>query len=179
MRSDTAAPAISAVPSREPAEFALLVRQYGSMVFGMACSSLRDPAAAEEIAQEVFLQLHQHLSSLESASHILHWLRRVTAHRLIDAAWQRRRWIPLAEAPEQAAPPRGGDPLLADLLAQLVATLPPKPRMVVILRYQEDLDPLDIARVLDMPVRTVKSHLQRSLALLREKILRRYPEISL
>jgi RNA polymerase sigma-70 factor (ECF subfamily) len=44
--------------------------------------------------------------------------------------------------------------------------------MVVILRYQEDLTPLEIADVLEMPVATVKSHLQRSLALLREKMSR-------
>jgi RNA polymerase sigma-70 factor (ECF subfamily) len=43
--------------------------------------------------------------------------------------------------------------------------------MVVILRYQEDLTPIEIADVLEMPVATVKSHLQRSLARLREKIV--------
>jgi RNA polymerase sigma-70 factor (ECF subfamily) len=42
----------------------------------------------------------------------------------------------------------------------------------MILRFQEDLDPADIAEVLGMPLRTVKSHLQRSLAMLREKFAR-------
>jgi RNA polymerase sigma-70 factor (ECF subfamily) len=41
--------------------------------------------------------------------------------------------------------------------------------MVVVLRYQEDLDPEDIARVLDMSVNTVKSQLQRALVMLRQK----------
>jgi RNA polymerase sigma-70 factor (ECF subfamily) len=45
-------------------------------------------------------------------------------------------------------------------------------RAVVILRYQEDLTPTEIAEVLTMPVATVKSHLQRSLAMLREKVVR-------
>jgi RNA polymerase sigma-70 factor, ECF subfamily len=40
----------------------------------------------------------------------------------------------------------------------------------MVLRYQEDLMPEEIASLLDMPVRTVKSHLQRSLAMMREKI---------
>ena len=43
----------------------------------------------------------------------------------------------------------------------------------MILRYQEDLDPAEIADILEMPLGTVKSHLQRSLALLREKLERR------
>ena len=54
----------------------------------------------------------------------------------------------------------------------MIASLPEKARLIVILRYQEDLGPEDIAAVLAIPVATVKSHLQRSLALLREKVLR-------
>jgi len=38
------------------------------------------------------------------------------------------------------------------------------------LRYQEDLDPIDIARTLDMPINTVKSHLKRALATLRSRL---------
>lgn len=42
---------------------------------------------------------------------------------------------------------------------------------MILLRYQEDLDPLEIARTLDMPINTVKSHLKRSLAILRSRVL--------
>jgi RNA polymerase sigma-70 factor (ECF subfamily) len=41
------------------------------------------------------------------------------------------------------------------------------------LRYQEDLDPTEIAETMGIPLGTVKSHIQRSLALLREKLERR------
>jgi DNA-directed RNA polymerase specialized sigma24 family protein len=41
---------------------------------------------------------------------------------------------------------------------------------VVVLRYQEDLDPVDIASTLDMPINTVKSHLKRSLTSLRARM---------
>jgi RNA polymerase sigma-70 factor (ECF subfamily) len=60
-----------------------------------------------------------------------------------------------------------------ETLRRLVASLPETPRMVMVLRYQEDLDPSEIAEVLEMPVATVKSHLQRALAMLREKLARR------
>ena len=52
----------------------------------------------------------------------------------------------------------------------MVAELPENARMVVLLRYQEDLDPTDIAAMLNMPVSTVKSHLHRSLAVLRGRL---------
>jgi RNA polymerase sigma-70 factor, ECF subfamily len=43
----------------------------------------------------------------------------------------------------------------------------------MILRYQEDLDPMDIAQALQMPLATVKSHLQRSLAWMRDRLARK------
>jgi len=61
----------------------------------------------------------------------------------------------------------------------LVASLPEKPRLVVILRYQEDMAVEEISNVMAMPVATVKSHLQRSLAMLREKMARALGEVTL
>ena len=43
--------------------------------------------------------------------------------------------------------------------------------MVVVLRYQEEMDPTEIAEPLNMPVNTVKSHLRRSIAALRESLM--------
>ena len=61
------------------------------------------------------------------------------------------------------------DVMQNERLRRMVASLPEKPRMVVLLRYQEDLDPADIADLMDIPVSTVKSILHRTLALLRDK----------
>jgi RNA polymerase sigma-70 factor (ECF subfamily) len=47
--------------------------------------------------------------------------------------------------------------------------------MVMLLRYQEDLDPSEIADALNMPLNTVKSHLRRSLALLRARLIEETP----
>jgi RNA polymerase sigma-70 factor, ECF subfamily len=166
------------MPRREPAggemEFAGLVRQHQAMVFSMAWHFLRDRALAEELAQEVFLQLYRHLAELESPAHVLFWLRKVTSNRAMDVARrrQRRPMISLEDAPEPVAVTRTEDPLLGAALRKLVAALPEKARMIVILRYQEDLDPTEIAGILNIPVGTVKSQLQRALALLRTKLSR-------
>jgi len=175
MLTQAVAANVSEAMTDDPDQFAELVREHQAMVFSMACRYLRNPALAEEIAQDVFLQLYRKLPALESPDHVLHWLRWVTAHRLIDHSRQekRRPQSPLEDAPEPAAPSRDADPLLADMLRELVAALPENARVVMILRYQEDLDPMDIAQALDMPIATVKSHLQRSLAILRDKLSRR------
>lgn len=170
----------SASEQRKSAEagFAEIVRQHQSMVFSIAQHFLADRSAAEELAQDVFLQLHATLPTLKSDNHVKFWLRKVTAHRCID--YQRRRrvsQISLEDAPEPTASTHSVDPFLERRMRQLVATLPENPRLVMILRYQEDMSPRDIAAALAMPLATVKSHLQRSLAVLREKMTRTIGEV--
>jgi RNA polymerase sigma-70 factor (ECF subfamily) len=165
----------------EPGPFEQLIREFQSMVFSLVYGCLHDRESAEEIAQDVFLQLDRNLGEMDSKAHVRHWLCKVAAHRAIDHARRRKAWasVPLNHAPEPVSPEENRDPLLGSLLRQLVASLPPKPRMVMVLRYQEDLDPAEIAEILNMPLSTVKSHLQRSLVLLREKVARRCGKVSL
>jgi RNA polymerase sigma factor (sigma-70 family) len=64
--------------------FAELVREHQAMVFSVGWHYLGDRSLAEDVAQEVFLELHQSLGRIESAAHLRHWLRRVAVHRSID-----------------------------------------------------------------------------------------------
>ena len=157
--------------------FEELVRGYQSMVFSIAYHFLQDRGAAEEIAQDVFLQLHRALPSIESEAHVSAWLRKVTSHRCIDYARRRRRDLALDEIPEPASVTAPGDPLMARRLRRMVASLPPKARIVVVLRYQEEMEPEEIARLFGWRLNTVKSQLHRSLTMLREKLGRTLGEV--
>jgi RNA polymerase sigma-70 factor, ECF subfamily len=156
-------------------DFADLVREHRSMVFSVAYHFLHDRDQAEEVAQDVFFSLHRNLGAVQSPAHAGFWLRRVAVQRSIDAARKRMRrpQVALEDAPELATRPAPGDLLLGELLRKLIASLPEGPRMAMVLRYQEDLDPAEIAEAMGIPVGTVKSHIQRSLTLLREKLARR------
>jgi len=161
--------------------FEQIVRQHQGMVFSLACHFLRDRALAEELAQEVFLNLHQNLHSIKSPEHLVFWLRKVTSHRCIDQSRRQkvRPQVSLEDVPEPAINASESDLFLSEMLRRVVDTLPEKARLVVILRYQEDLDPGEISSVLDMPLNTVKSHLRRSLASLRDKLSRTLGEVSI
>jgi RNA polymerase sigma-70 factor (ECF subfamily) len=154
----------------EVPEFADLVNAHQAMVFSIAYHFVHDRGVAEELAQDVFLQLHRALPSLQSEAHVIAWLRKVTSHRCIDRARRRKREISLEDAPQLVSSPPAGDPLLSLRLRRIVASLPANARIVIVLRYQEDLGPEEIAQVLGWRVNTVKSQLQRSLAMLREKL---------
>lgn len=151
--------------------FADIVAEHESMVFSLVYHFFADRDRSEEIAQEVFLQLYRNLGAIESPAHLLFWLRQVTARRCIDAMRRARlRPVALEEVPEIRSHDRDADPLLERTLRRLVAELPDSQRLVVTLRYQEDLDPSEICRIAGMPVNTVKSHLHRALAALRKKL---------
>jgi RNA polymerase sigma-70 factor (ECF subfamily) len=156
----------------EQAAFTALVRRHQRLVFSLALRMLSDRHKAEDLAQDVFLQLHRSLASIESDAHLSFWLRKVTVNRAIDRLRREptHATASLEEGAAIASENDDGDPLLQRRLRELVGALPPAPRAVVVLRYQEDLDPVEIARTLSMSINTVKSHLKRSLTSLREQI---------
>jgi RNA polymerase sigma-70 factor (ECF subfamily) len=155
-----------------------LMRVYKVRVFSMALRILGNGADAEEVAQDVFLQLHGALAQVSTAGHLRHWLLRAVSHRCIDrlrSHGSRPRTVPIDALPESAqglAPEPGGDMLAVARVRQLVLDLSPEARTVLLLRYQEELVPTEIATVLAMPLNTVKSHLRRSLEWLRAQLHR-------
>jgi RNA polymerase sigma-70 factor (ECF subfamily) len=155
--------------------FRELIHAHQDKVYSLALRMVKVPEDAEELAQDVFVAAHRHLAKIASEVHFLFWLRRTVCHRAIDRLRRRPTFapVPLDSAPEPASADTDADPLLERCLRELVLRLPPVPRVVVLLRYQEDLDPPEIAHTLGMPLNTVKSHLKRSLALLR----RRYEDL--
>ena len=153
-------------------DFVRIVEDNQSLVFSLAVRFLRDRESAAELAQDVFLQLYRQLHRIDSPAHATWWLRRSICHRCIDESRKRklRPRIDIASVPEPPANHADSDPMLNERLRKVVEMLPDTARMVVLLRYQEDLDPSEIAEMLNMPVSTVKSRLHRSLAFLRGKL---------
>ena len=151
--------------------FATIVSDHEAMVFSLVYHFFHDRSRAEEIAQDVFLQLYRSLDSIESPEHLTHWLRQVTSRRCIDVMRRSKiRAVPLDSIVDIESNDRVADPLLDRKLRTLIAELPDMQRVILTLRYQEDLDPSEICRIVEMPVNTVKSHLHRALQSLRSKL---------
>jgi len=154
-------------------DFEQLVDQRQSMVFSLALRMTGDRGLAEEIAQDVFLELDRNLGKIESEEHACYWLRRVTMSRSTDALRRRRvrgmdLWVDMHEAHAVRNTEEPSSPLGARL-EHLLTTLPEAQRAALVLRYQEDMLPEEIAATMDAPLATVKSNLQRGLKLLRAK----------
>jgi len=153
-------------------DFEQLVDEHQSMVFSLAVRMTGDRGLAEEIAQDVFLELDRNLGKIENPLHARFWLRRVTMSRAADALRRNKvrgmdLWVEMNE--NHAATEEERNSPLGARLERLLLTLPYPQRSAILLRYQEELSPEEIASALDAPLATVKSNLQRGLKLLRAK----------
>ena len=169
----------------ESMEFRRLVEAHQRMVFSLALRVTGEYGTAEEVAQDAFLELFRAGERLETEDHVRFWLRRVTVHRATDALRRRavrpeaaaEEWMDEVHSAGGAEDGAGGgngmggrlNAAVVARLEELLQTLPEAMRVVVVLRYQEEMLPDEIAKLLGQPVATVKSNLQRGLQLLRRK----------
>jgi RNA polymerase sigma-70 factor (ECF subfamily) len=149
--------------------FAAIIEEYQSVVFGIAWNFFADRWMAEEVAQEVFLQLYRNLPSIDSPSHLLFWLRQVASRKCIDALRRSGPKRISLDDVDLPVSPKVADPLIARRVRRRIATLPEMQRIILTLRYQEDLGPSEIGRVVGIPENTVKSYLHRALEALRKE----------
>jgi len=158
----------------ESTEFRSLIETHQRMVFSIALRVTGEYGVAEEVAQDVFLELFRGSDRLESADHVKFWLRRVTVNKATDSLRRKSRrpeavadeWMEEQFVPDSTARLDAG---IEARLEELLKTLPEAMRVAVVLRHQEEMLPDEIAALLGQPVATVKSNLQRGLQLLRRK----------
>jgi RNA polymerase sigma-70 factor (ECF subfamily) len=140
-----------------------LFRRHWRRAHRAAFLIVRDPDAAEDIAQEGFLAALRALDCFDRRRPFRPWLHRIVVNRAIDHARARtlRREVGEEAAGEPAAAEAapGLDPDLSTALAEL----DPEQRAAIVLRYLLEYTPGEIARMLDLPRGTVNSRLRRGL----------------
>ncbi len=165
--------------------FRELVVLHQDRAYGLALRITRSPADAEEVAQDAFVRAWLALPRFRGESSFATWLHRIVARRAMDRwnALSSRRGrevgvdeaalLPAADSP--AAPAGHGsieEAARARHLERLVLELPAAQRAAVTLYYYEGRSVEQAAAILDMPVNTVKTHLARARAALRQALTR-------
>jgi RNA polymerase sigma-70 factor (sigma-E family) len=133
--------------------------------FGFLLTS--DWALAEDLLQTAFARAYSRWSRIESGATEA-YVRKIMVNTW--SSWWRRRWrseIPAASLPDVAA----DDPYLSvdrtHAVRSALAGLPTRQRLVLVLRYHEDLSEQQVAEMLGISVGTVKSQAAKALAKLR------------
>jgi RNA polymerase sigma-70 factor (ECF subfamily) len=173
--------------------FALLIAQYSRPVYSLIARSLRDPADAADVTQDVFVKVFRNISGFHGEASLRTWIYRIALH---EASNQRRWWSRHKKQEMYLDAPHENDEgesfCLADALAAGDASpfdcaaqqeirvrveaalqqLPEVFRTVVVLREIEGFGYEEIAEMLHVNLGTVKSRLTRGRAALREALVK-------
>ena len=148
-------------------QFVPLAEEHIDMVFRVAYSYLKSHADAEDVTQEVLLQMYQTETAFESGDHIKNWLIRVTINRckmLFRSPWRR------VEALEDYAEALGFEEPEYTGLFTAVMRLDRKYRVPIYLFYYEGYSTREIAGILGLPENTVSTRLRRGRDRLRQQL---------
>lgn len=149
--------------------FRLLFETYKDRVFSIAVYSFDgDEAAANDVAQQVFLKLMTNIGQFRGDSAFTTWLYRMVVNACIDERRRRRRFLPFGElgamsriADRKPQEKHFARVELAGCVKSAIAELRPKLRMPILLKYMEGLSYEEIANVLGCSKGTVASRLNR------------------
>ena len=140
--------------------------KYSDMVRRICFIYLKSEADVEDIFQNVFLKLLQHVESFENEEHEKAWLCRVTINQCKDfhKSFFRKNVCSIddLEIPTE-------DKVEEDVLRE-VLLLPQKYRNAIYLYYYEDYPVSEVARILGEKENTVHTHLRRAKAILKKKL---------
>lgn len=159
--------------------YEVLFHRYYDLSLTFTKRVVREHAAAEDIVQEVFMQLWLGRDRLDEHRSLYNLLFTMTKHRIYDHF--RRRYNlealrrPLSEfdaVSDEAESPESGleAEQLRQTIARTVAAMPPQRRTIFALSRQENLSRQEIARRLGVSVRTVDKHLELALREIRLRI---------
>jgi RNA polymerase sigma-70 factor (ECF subfamily) len=166
------------------AAFAQLVEEHSSRIYGQALRMMQDPAEAEEILQETFLQVVRHIENFRGQSQLGTWLYRIATNQ---ALMRLRRKRP-PSLPLEETGPDGVETLLPsadwskrpesellnqearDEMEQAIADLPENLRIVFLMRDVEGRSTAETAEALDLSISAVKSRLLRARLKLRNEL---------
>jgi RNA polymerase sigma-70 factor, ECF subfamily len=168
---------LSAIARGDRQAYRTLYQRYAPILLGLLSRILGDRGEAEDVLQEVFLQIWKKAGDFdERRGRALHWLATIARNRALDrrSTIESRRRLAPAAAPE-AIQEEPLDPVDAANMAEearhlhrALAQIPEAQRRVLMLAYFDGLSQTEIAERIGLPLGTVKSHARIGLTRLRE-----------
>jgi RNA polymerase sigma-70 factor, ECF subfamily len=163
---------VSAIRSGDENAMAVLYDRYSSIVYSVALRVLGDTGAAEDILQEVFMQLWRNPGVFDSSRGSLGaWLAVITRNRAIDALRKRRPETDIADVIVSVEPDMAGDAERARAMEKVrgaLGAMPLAQRSALEMAYFEGLTHTEIAAKTGEPLGTIKTRIRTGLLALRK-----------
>ncbi len=138
-----------------------LVDRYQKRLFNVALRMVDNVQDAEDVTQTVFLKAFVKLDTYDPRYRFFSWIYRMTVNEALNLLERRKRTVTLEDEPDIRAPGAAPDGAAEaeDRVGKALRRLNPDDRAVVVLRHFMSFSYQEIAEVLEVPVRTVKSRL--------------------
>jgi RNA polymerase sigma-70 factor, ECF subfamily len=161
---------VVAAQAGDSGAFEILVRRHLDRLYGAARLMLRDVDLAEDAVQRALVRAWRDLPSLREPHRFEGWLQKVLVRACYDEARQKRRWLGNVRILEPVTDRTDGDEQAIaerDEIGRALGVLSPEHRMVLVLHFYLDLEPIEIATRMNVPAGTARSRLHYALAALR------------
>lgn len=153
-----------------------LYDRYGKVVYAVSLRVLQDAAAAEDVLQDVFLQLWRNPDAFDaSRGSLAAWLAVIARHRAIDRLRKRRPEVDIEDCVIAAGPDLRDETeraLVIEKVRVVLAEMNPDQRKVLELAFFQGLTHTEIAAKTGEPLGTIKTRIRSGLQLLRAKFAR-------
>lgn len=143
----------------EDAAASLLVDRYQRVLFNVALRMLGNLQDAEDVTQTVFGNVFVSLGSYDPQYRFFSWIYRMTVNESLNAVKRRRPTVSLGDGLDLPAPSADGAAEAEERVGRALLGLKPDDRAVVVLKHFVAMSYDEIAEILDIPVKTVKSRL--------------------
>jgi RNA polymerase sigma-70 factor (ECF subfamily) len=161
-----------AIRSGDESAMAALYDRYSSLVYAVALRVLGDTGAAEDVLQEVFMQLWRNPAAFDSSrGNLGAWLGVITRNRAIDGLRRRRPETDIADVVVSVEPDMAGDAERARAMETVrgaLGDMPAPQRCALEMAYFEGLTHTEIATKTGEPLGTVKTRIRTGLQALRK-----------
>jgi RNA polymerase sigma-70 factor (ECF subfamily) len=157
--------------------FRQLFETHKDRVYSIALHFSRDEMQARDITQQVFLKLFTAIRQFRHDAEFTTWLYRLVANVCLDEQRRNRRFIPFGEAVEvsemaerKSQEAQLGQREVSEAVRQVIAGLKPKLRLVILLKYFEEMSYEEMAQVLGCSPGTIASRLNRGHKILAQRL---------
>src|SRR5947208_5189657 len=170
--ADTDFALVSGVRSGDESAMARLYDKYSSIVYSVALRVLGDTGVAEDVLQEVFMQLWRNPGVFDSSrGNMAAWLAVIARNRAIDSLRKRRPETDIADVVVSVEPDLAGDTERARAMEKIrgvLGDMPAAQRSALEMAYFEGLTHTEIAARTGEPLGTVKTRIRAGLLSLRK-----------
>lgn len=158
--------------------YAQIINKYKNQLYATILRMTKNPQDAQDLVQEAFIKVYHQLEKFEGKGTFSSWIYRVAINHCMDEFRKKRYKMQQLEISEdQVMNPNHPEVIFLKKeknrqLERLIGTLPEEERIIILLRYVNELSYSEISDLVEIPVSSVRNKLHRAKKKLRETIKR-------